>query len=320
MPELVSPQRPRYKKAEAAQPWLAALLDAYLEIVRGVHEAVRQASRRGRRLACEKDCAACCRSHPDISVYPLELMGLYWYCIEQVAAAPRERLRRGLAHRTEGAGCPFLIDETCGVHPLRPMACRQFNVFDRVCAEGEDAFHPRPQDVMTPIRRFADAAFDRLLLFYGVKEKGARLDAIRSGPDACTPWHAPCAVSTGRDWPHAWKGPPDRGLDATPVSAHRCHLARPAAPRPCGLSLRCDQVLRWAARDWCEDCTSLGKSLKAPDPTLTLALMSASSEMPASPAVRAPGRLGWGAAIRGPMPDHRGPSAWISGGWRGVAP
>jgi hypothetical protein len=61
------------------------------------------------------------------------------------------------------------------------MACRQFNVFGRACAEGEDAFHTRRGDVMTPIRRFADDAFDRLLPHYGIKKKAERRTAIRDG-------------------------------------------------------------------------------------------------------------------------------------------
>lgn len=175
------PKRRSYPQAEGAQPWLAALLDAYHEIDRGVHEAVRREERQGRRLACARGCAACCRSHQDIPVYPLELMGLYWYCIEEVGGELRERLRVRLAGYQGTGACPFLVDEACGVHPLRPMACRQFNVFDRVCAEGEDAYHSRHQDVMTPIRRFSDAAFDRLLPFYGIKAKHERREAIQQG-------------------------------------------------------------------------------------------------------------------------------------------
>lgn len=55
------------------------------------------------------------------------------------------------------------------------MACRQFNVFDKVCEIGEYAFHPRP-GVMQPIRRYADDAFYRMLPFFGVKQ-----DAVKSG-------------------------------------------------------------------------------------------------------------------------------------------
>jgi len=191
----LSPKRCVYPEAEAAQPWLKALLDAYRTIDQGVHEAVRREERQGRRLACGRGCAACCRSHKDIPIYPLELMGLYWYCIEQLSGARGARVRDQLANAEGLDACPFLVDEACSVHPLRPMACRQFNVFDRVCAEGEDAYHSRRRDVMTPIRRFSDAAFDQLLPFYGVKSKPERRAAIRSGRV-----HALARSLRGVDW------------------------------------------------------------------------------------------------------------------------
>jgi uncharacterized protein len=189
------PGRPSYPQAETAQPWLAALLDAYHAVDRGVHEAVRREERQGRRLACARGCAACCRSHTDIPLYPLELMGLYWYCIEQLSGGLRGRLRHQLSESRRIGSCPFLIDDVCSVHPLRPMACRQFNVFDRACAEGEDAYHSRRQDVMTPIQRFADAAFNRLLPFYGVRSKRERREAIRQGRV-----HALAQPLRGVDW------------------------------------------------------------------------------------------------------------------------
>lgn len=195
MSEYPLPQRLSYPEAESVHPWLGALLDAYHEIDLGVHEAVRREERQGRALACGRGCAACCRSHKDIPVYPLELMGLYWYCNERLTGELRERLRQQLTNYTSGGACPFLVDDACSVHPMRPMACRQFNVFDRVCAEGEDAFHTRRKDVMTPIARFADAAFDRLLPFYGVKGKRERREAIRTGRV-----HALAQVLQGLDW------------------------------------------------------------------------------------------------------------------------
>jgi Fe-S-cluster containining protein len=181
MSEYPIPGRLSFPDAERAQPWLAALLDAFLEIDRGVHEAVRREEAQGRRLACACGCAACCRTHQDIPIYPLELMGLYWYGIECLQGQAKARLASQLRGFIPGGACPFLLDDACAVHPLRPMACRQFNVLDRVCAEGEDAFHTRRGDVATPIRRFADAAFDRLLTFHGIGSKGERREAIKDG-------------------------------------------------------------------------------------------------------------------------------------------
>lgn len=189
------PSRLSFPDAESIHPWLGALIDAYHLIDQGVHEAVRREEPQGRTLACARGCAACCRSHKDIPVYPLEIMGLYWFCIEQLEASVRQRLSQRLARHRERIGCVFLVDDVCSVHAMRPMACRQFNVFGRSCVEGEDAFHSRRQDVMIPIRRFADVAFDRLLPFYGIKQKGQRRAAIRDGRV-----HGLARVTQSIDW------------------------------------------------------------------------------------------------------------------------
>ena len=185
----------RFPKDEVRHAWLPLLLDAFQIIDQGVQEAVRRQVRRGRRLACAKGCAACCRSHLSIPVYPLELIGIYWYASEQLPVALREPLQRQLRAYRLGLPCPFLVDESCSIHPMRPAACRQFNVFDRVCAEGEDAYYTRRADVLTPIRRFADAAFDRVLPFYGVEDKRQRSELIQDGRV-----HALAKVLQELDW------------------------------------------------------------------------------------------------------------------------
>lgn len=189
------PQRLAFPDAERALPWLALLLDAYHRIDQGVHEAVQREERQGRRLACAKGCAACCRSHLTIPIYPLELMGLYWYATERLEEPLRSSLADQLRGYVQGSPCPFLVGGACSVHPMRPIACRQFNVFDQVCAEGEDAWYSRPQDVMKPIRRFSDQAFDRMLPFYGVKAKHERREAVKTGRI-----HALAKVLQALDW------------------------------------------------------------------------------------------------------------------------
>lgn len=184
-----------FPQDEQRQPWLAPLLEAYRIVDEGVAEGIARAARQGRRLACGKGCAACCRSHLTIPVYPLELVGIYWYATERLEEPMRSRLKAQLRAHVSGAPCPFLVDEACSIHPLRPMACRQFNVFDSVCAEGEDAFHTRPQDVLVPDRRRIDAAFFEVLPFYGVKGKRERRDALKKGLQ-----HALAKVLQEQDW------------------------------------------------------------------------------------------------------------------------
>lgn len=175
------PQRLVFADDEARFPWLSVLLDAYAIIDKGVSAAIKSEQLNGRELACARGCSSCCTTHADIPVYPLELMGISWYVIEKLEPPLREQLKHQLENIDQVPGCPFLIDGACSIHPLRPIACRQFNVLDKACAIGEDAFHTRKKDVMMPIKRFTDEAFDVMLPFYGVKKKGERRKAIKQG-------------------------------------------------------------------------------------------------------------------------------------------
>jgi len=203
---MISPIRRQLKDARASrlsfpddetrQAWLPLLLEAVAMVDVGVSEAVGREEKQGRQLACHKGCAACCRSHTTIPVYPLELIGISWYAVEKLAGPVREQLKQQLRTHQKGAPCPMLINNACSIHPLRPLACRQFNVFGRVCAEGEDAYYTRRADVLTPLRDYADAAFDVMLPFYGVKTSAERQRLIESGQV-----HQLAKVLQEYDWP-----------------------------------------------------------------------------------------------------------------------
>lgn len=170
--------RTRFPEDEKRQPWLPLLLEVQHITNEGVAAAIKAD---GRKLACGRGCATCCRSHADIPVYPLELMGIAWFVSEKLEGTLRERVRGQLRdHRSLGS-CPFLVDEACAIHPLRPMACRQFNVFTTVCAVGEDAFHTRRGDVMNPDRKRKDEALREMLRHHGIKDGRERRRQVESG-------------------------------------------------------------------------------------------------------------------------------------------
>lgn len=174
----IQPGRMRFPEDEKRQPWLPLLLEVQHITNEGVATAIKAD---GRKLACGRGCATCCRSHSDIPVYPLELMGIAWFVSEKLEGIPRERVRVQLRdHRSLGS-CPFLVDEACAIHPLRPMACRQFNVFTTVCAVGEDAFHTRRGDVMNPDRKRKDEALREMLRHHGIKDGRERRRLVESG-------------------------------------------------------------------------------------------------------------------------------------------
>lgn len=162
-------------------PWLGLLRQIQVLTDQGVAAGVAQGEQSGRRLACARGCASCCRTHTDIPVYPLELMGIAWYLNEKLGEPLRARVLAQMREHRGRADCPFLVENACAIHAVRPMACRHFNVFDRPCAEGEDAFHTRRGDVMPPQRPAMNAALEAMLAHHGVDTAPARRQQVASG-------------------------------------------------------------------------------------------------------------------------------------------
>lgn len=162
----------RFPDDEAKHPWLPALLRMHAVVDAGVATAVRAEERR-RRLtrACRRGCDVCCRAQSDIPVFQIELAGISWFCVEKLAGAARASVRTRLErHADGGRACPFLVEHACAVHPVRPMACRLFNVFGRRCAEGEDPFYERRAEMLVPPPGLLARAYRALLPFHGVTE------------------------------------------------------------------------------------------------------------------------------------------------------
>jgi uncharacterized protein len=173
--------RLHYSADEMKHPWLSMLLDAYYVIDKGIAEAVKTEVHKGRKLACRRGCSSCCKTHQTIPVYPLELVGLSWYVTEKVSGPAREMIKTQLKNYQENDACPFLVEGACSVHPMRPVSCRQFNVFDIPCDEGEDPYYTRRGDVLTPLKKYIDRAFFLMLPFYGVEDETTRWKIIESG-------------------------------------------------------------------------------------------------------------------------------------------
>lgn len=132
-------------------PLLRQLSDGLVQI------GVKKAAEEGRTVSCGPHCGACCRQMVPISeaeTYALE---------ELVSAMPEERqtavrarfaeglqllrqanvelepanilgqskeqkLANGLRYFAIGIPCPFLEDESCSIHPDRPVSCREYLV------------------------------------------------------------------------------------------------------------------------------------------------------------------------------------------------
>jgi Fe-S-cluster containining protein len=133
-------------------PILMALDNAVVDVY------AREAEKEGRAISCKKGCGACCRQLVPISEVEAQYLG------ELVAQMPPERRERvesrfhaarerleelGMRERLLraagpagpeeqrqltldyfacGVPCPFLEEESCGIHFDRPLVCREYNV------------------------------------------------------------------------------------------------------------------------------------------------------------------------------------------------
>jgi len=166
-----SKSRASFPDDEARHDWLPMLLDAYAIVDTGVEVAIKEhEAEHGVKLACFEGCDACCRTQTDVPIYPLELVGIYWYASEKITGAKRKGLKERLMFHTKSRPCPFLDSGTCSIRRVRPVSCRQFNVFVKPCEPGEDPYFSRREEVLTPIREFAVRAFRGMLPFYKAKE------------------------------------------------------------------------------------------------------------------------------------------------------
>lgn len=173
-------RRLHFPAEERRLPWLPLLLDAYAIADTGVAIAIRNAEKKLKKtLACGKGCGACCVHQKDLPLYPHEIVGIYWYVTEKITGPVREALRRRLVDRSHTAGCPFLVENACIIHPMRPKGCRQFNVFSAPCAPGEDPYYTRQEDVLQPDPAYLDRAFEAVLPFYNMNREGDTAAAIR---------------------------------------------------------------------------------------------------------------------------------------------
>jgi len=118
--------------------------------LQGLVNAVVEAAEMGKAISCRKGCGACCRQLVPVSRTEGERL------LQVVEAMPTERREMlkarfaaaeaaieggGLTERRRrsdrelstayfalGVPCPFLEDESCSIHPERPLVCREYLV------------------------------------------------------------------------------------------------------------------------------------------------------------------------------------------------
>lgn len=147
--EMTVPANP--VKVRKMLPIFQTMTNSFIEI------GETQAIARGEQISCRKGCAACCRQVipiPEIEAYHLrdlvenlpeprrsEIKTRFTAGIERLAAKDwfermkhygtmsyQERVAIAMEYFQENIACPFLEDESCSIHPSRPLICREYLV------------------------------------------------------------------------------------------------------------------------------------------------------------------------------------------------
>jgi Fe-S-cluster containining protein len=123
--------------------------------------AASQAVAAGRSISCKAGCGACCRQLVPISIFEAEALTAWVRTLpesqqQEIALRFDQALRKlaagGILERLVATGnefwdpeneahkslsieyhyqrvpCPFLVDEACSIHPIRPLICREYLV------------------------------------------------------------------------------------------------------------------------------------------------------------------------------------------------
>jgi Fe-S-cluster containining protein len=147
----------------------AVAATAVLPALQGLVNATVAAAERGKDISCRKGCGACCRQLVPISRTEGEaLLALveampgkrraavrarFADAEERIAAAgladrgTRSDREMSVAYFATGVPCPFLEDESCSIHPDRPLVCREYLVTSPAALCAGPA-----QEGVTPVR------------------------------------------------------------------------------------------------------------------------------------------------------------------------
>jgi Fe-S-cluster containining protein len=152
-----------FLQASAQVPAGRTTLTALLPIIQNLENAItgrviEESAARGKPISCRAGCGSCCRQLVPLNIFEAEaLMDWIRTLPEERQAALAERFHQALSALRDagvideilknewvadeepnrelainyfhaGVACPFLENESCSIHPIRPLICREYLV------------------------------------------------------------------------------------------------------------------------------------------------------------------------------------------------
>ncbi len=180
--KIKKPTKIRYPEHEKKYRWLKMLLDAYHTNNIGIYNELKiEVKNRKEKIACHEGCHECCLKY-DVPACQIEIAGISWF-VSEIIIEPklREILNTQLKNHKNSLQCPFLVEGSCSIYPLRPFACREYFVFGEPCKKNEDAIRTRPDSVWGPSRTVARKTSLKILPYFGFETESEKLEAFENG-------------------------------------------------------------------------------------------------------------------------------------------
>lgn len=149
--------------ASANLPTGRTTLTQLLPVIQNIENAIvarigEEAVQNGTPISCRAGCGACCRQMVPVSFFEAEALAQWFETLPEPRRVELEgRFRRALLALCDagvieklvgdswtldentatqmaidyfhaGVACPFLEDESCSIHPIRPLICREYLV------------------------------------------------------------------------------------------------------------------------------------------------------------------------------------------------
>ncbi|MGE0152071.1 MAG: YkgJ family cysteine cluster protein [Reyranellaceae bacterium] len=217
---------------EAVLPALQTLINAVVDAAEARETAA------GREISCRKGCGACCRQLVPVSrtearalraliaVQPpqrrhalrqrfaqaaekLRQAGLAAPLLDAAARQGRSDRDLSLAYFAQAIACPFLEEESCSIHPDRPLVCREYLVTSpaALCSNtAQEGVTPVPVPKFSLGARgleretaTADAAADWIPLALVLEHPAGKQPRPLPGRDWLQRFFAVCRAVGGRD-------------------------------------------------------------------------------------------------------------------------
>jgi len=177
------------------------------KVLRGIKKIYKETDVRmkGVEKICQKGCSFCC--HQVISVHYAEELPIIDYVFNELDDNVKVQLKNNLEkwldyfllntpsktlneedilvfsqkHAQDFIPCPFLIDNICGIYPVRPLVCRTFSVNDnaQLCEEdpirlGDNKGYRIRDSKFEEMARVSDSFMLRLLPYAVSEQFGIR--------------------------------------------------------------------------------------------------------------------------------------------------